>query len=114
MRYAPKMEYLTIMYALYLSKQEALQMQRDHAMLHKYKISHLKRCATANDFRGHSRSLKSRMVMLFWCWLTQVVLQKRPFKGCYRRILLRSEMDVMHGIVIYALVATLGHYSASN
>jgi len=27
-------------------------------------------------------SLKSRMVWPFWCWLTQVVLAKRPPYGC--------------------------------
>jgi len=26
-------------------------------------------------------SLKSRMVLPFWCWLTQVVLEKRPLNG---------------------------------
>jgi len=27
-------------------------------------------------------SLKSRMVLPFWCWLTEVVLEKRPLNGC--------------------------------
>ena len=27
-------------------------------------------------------SLKSRMVLPFWCWLTQVVLEKRSLNGC--------------------------------
>ena len=27
-------------------------------------------------------SLKSRLVLLFWCRLTQVVLEKRPLNGC--------------------------------
>jgi len=26
-------------------------------------------------------SLKSRIVLPFWCWLTQVVLEKRPLNG---------------------------------
>jgi len=26
--------------------------------------------------------LKSRMVLPFWCWLTQVVLEKSPLNGC--------------------------------
>ena len=27
-------------------------------------------------------SLKSRLVLPFWFWLTQVVLEKRPLNGC--------------------------------
>jgi len=27
-------------------------------------------------------SFKSRLVLPVWCWLTQVVLEKRPLKGC--------------------------------
>ena len=27
-------------------------------------------------------SLKCRLVLPFWCWLTQVVLEKRPLNGC--------------------------------
>jgi len=27
-------------------------------------------------------SFKSRLVLLFWYWLTQVVLEKRPLNGC--------------------------------
>jgi len=27
-------------------------------------------------------SLESRMVLPFWYWLTQVVLEKRPLNGC--------------------------------
>jgi len=26
--------------------------------------------------------LKSRMLLRFWCWLTQVVLEKKPLNGC--------------------------------
>jgi len=27
-------------------------------------------------------SVKSRLVLPFWCWLTQVVLEKEPLNGC--------------------------------
>jgi len=30
------------------------------------------------------------MVLRFWCWLTQVVLEKRPLNGCSRRVYLSS------------------------
>jgi len=26
--------------------------------------------------------LQSRVVLPFWCWLTKVVLEKRPLNGC--------------------------------
>ena len=29
-------------------------------------------------------SLKSRLILPFWYWLTQVVLEKRPLNGCSR------------------------------
>ena len=32
--------------------------------------------------RSSPASFKSRLVLPFWCWLTQVVLEKRPLNGC--------------------------------
>ena len=34
--------------------------------------------ADATATASSPASLKFRMVQLFWCWLTQVVLEKRP------------------------------------
>jgi len=41
-------------------------------------------CGSADAFVSPSSlaSLKSRMVLPFWCQLTQVVLEKRPLNGC--------------------------------
>jgi len=36
-------------------------------------------------------SLKSRMILPFWYWLAQVVLEKRPLKGCF--VFLRSSLE---------------------
>jgi len=40
-------------------------------------------------------SLKSRMVLPFWCWITQVVLEKRPLNGC---LLVSSRAELL-GII---------------
>jgi len=34
------------------------------------------------SLRSPLASLKSRMVLPFWCQLTQAVLEKRPLNGC--------------------------------
>jgi len=38
--------------------------------------------ATALQNPSSLASFKSRLVLPFWYWLTQVVLEKRPLNGC--------------------------------
>jgi len=45
--------------------------------LHMVQLMPLARCHPSS-----LASLKSRMVLPFWCWLTQVVLEIRPLNGC--------------------------------
>jgi len=47
-------------------------------------------CMSRVSCKRFLASLKSRMVLPFWCRLTQVVLEKRPLNGCLSVGLLRE------------------------
>ena len=56
--------------------------------------------ATASQNPTALASFKFRLVLLFWYWLTQIVLEKRPLNGCSVVVLIFKALQLMVSVFV--------------
>ena len=56
--------------------------------------------ATASQNPTSLASFKFRLVLLFWYWLTQIVLEKRPLNGCSVVVLIFKALQLMVSVFV--------------